>query len=78
MAVMARFGAQNLPMHEIAALGLCDEDGKLCYDLTQEQDRTALSEDAKTIDGEDWQKIATKVFEVSGMGKEAKEEAEKN
>jgi hypothetical protein len=66
------------PMHEIAALGLCDEDGTICYDLSKEESRRQLDADKLDIDGDDWQKIALKIFEVSGLTKEAREESEKN
>jgi hypothetical protein len=78
MEMVTKNGGKSPPMHEIAALGLVDEDGKLCYDLSAEADRAALAQDAKDIEGDDWQKIAMKILEVSGLTKEAREEAEKN
>jgi hypothetical protein len=78
MELVTKNGGKSPPMHEIAALGLSEEDGKLAYDLSSEEGRAALASDADAIDGDDWQKIALKVLQVSGMTKDAVEEAEKN
>jgi hypothetical protein len=65
----------NAPaVHRIAALGLCEEDGALVYRV---DDEAAIKELGES-DGDDLQKIALKLFEISGLASKSVEEAEKN
>lgn len=65
-------------MFEIAALALCEADGAPCYPLDKEvaewQKEIA---DLADLDGADLEKIALKLFEVSGLTKDSTEQAEK-
>lgn len=63
-----------VPATHIAALGLCDEGGSLCFNIDKPADIEELSVD---VDGEVLQIIANEVFRVSGLAKDAIEEAEK-
>jgi len=63
-----------VPATHIAALGLCDEGGSLCFNVDKSADIEELSVD---VDGEVLQIIANEVFRVSGLAKDAIEEAEK-
>jgi len=58
----------------VAAMGLCDAEGKLVYDFNNPQDMETLSE----FDGAILDEIGIKLFEVSGLTKKAEEDAEKN
>ena len=62
------------PTHDIVALGLCEENGAVAYDVANEKDMDELRE----LDGVDAEKIAIRIFEVSGLTKSAAEAAEKN
>lgn len=73
LALAAKHEPGLPPSHEIVALALCEEDGILSYDYANPRDITELSE----VDGDDLQKIVAKIFEVSGLTKEALETAEK-
>lgn len=68
---MAKDGA--VPLHKICALGLVDENGVAAYDLSSNEQMTELSDS----DGADLQKIATALFEASGLGANSVSEAEK-
>lgn len=74
LAMVTKCQPGSPPTHDIAALGLCEEDGELCYDPADEKGMAELRE----MDGDDAQKVALKIFEVSGLTKEAAEKAEKN
>jgi hypothetical protein len=63
-----------VPGTHIAALGLCDEGGSVCFNIDKPTDIEELGLD---VDGEVLQIIATEVFRVSGLAKDAVEEAEK-
>lgn len=73
LALVKKHDPVTPPTHEIAALGLCEEDGTPAYELENEKQMQELGE----TDGDDLQKIAQKIFEVSGLTKDTAEEAEK-
>jgi hypothetical protein len=60
--------------HEIAALGICEEDGTLAYDLSKPEDVAEL----KSRDGKFLADVSMKLFELSGLTAKAEEEAAKN
>jgi hypothetical protein len=62
------------PFAKIVSLGLCESDGTLTYDVESEKDIAELSE----TDGKTLELIAMELFRVSGLTKEASEEAAKN
>jgi hypothetical protein len=66
-------GDAGVPMHKTAALGLCESDGTLVFDITNEEDMTELSE----MDGDLLERICLKLFDVSGLSRRAQDEAEK-
>lgn len=74
LALVAKHKPGSTPTHEIAALGLCEDDGTQSYDPTNEKDMAELFE----MDGVDAETVALKIFEVSGLTKTAAENAEKN
>lgn len=59
----------------IAALGLCEADGTLVYDLDADDDVDV--KELEELDGGVLDRIATRLFEVSGLTKTADENAEK-
>lgn len=59
--------------HAIAALGLCEEDGKLCYESPNPHHLEELQE----VRADDLDKIVLALFEVSGLGRKEADEAEK-
>lgn len=61
-------------LHKVVALGLCEEDGSLVYNVDNKSDL----EELMAIDGEALQAIALKVYEISGLTKKAVEDAPKN
>lgn len=64
-------------MHSIAALGLCEEDGTMLYDCTNERGLAVANTELKEMDGGDLGKIVSRLYEVSGLTKSAEEQAEK-
>lgn len=73
LALVRKHENDQVPSADIAALGLCDEDGTLVYEAEKEKDMQELSE----TDGDDLKKICMKIFEVSGLSGSAVEDAEK-
>jgi hypothetical protein len=61
-------------MAKVVALGLCEEDGALTYNIDNESDIAEVLE----CDGATLQSIAFKLYAVSGLSSKALEEAEKN
>jgi hypothetical protein len=61
------------PMHEIAALGLCDQDGTLVFDVENPADLAELA----AFDGDVLQRICMALLDTSGMSARAQEDAEK-
>jgi hypothetical protein len=61
-------------MAKVVALGLCEEDGSLTYNVDNEKDIAEIEQ----VDGEVLQAVVFKLYEVSGLTKKALEEAEKN
>ncbi len=59
---------------EVAAMCLCEEDGSLVFDHENAAD---LADIAK-LDGQDLDRIGLKLFEISGLTKNAVEDAAKN
>lgn len=76
--LVRKYDPATPPTHEIAALGLCESDGTLTYDSDDEKERAKLLAELSQVDGEDLQKISLKIFEVSGLTKDAAEDASKN
>jgi hypothetical protein len=74
LALVAKYQPGSPPTHDIAALGLCEDDGSQSYDPTSEKDMAELRE----MDGVDAESVALRIFEVSGLTKAAAEGAEKN
>lgn len=74
LAIVEKHKPASAPTHDIVALGLCEEDGTSSYDPSDEKGMAELRE----LDGVDAEKIALKIFEVSGLTKAAAESAEKN
>jgi hypothetical protein len=74
LALVTKHKPDSPPTHEIVALGLCENDGAPSYDPASEKDMAELRE----LDGVDAEKVALKIFEVSGLTKDAAEAAEKN
>lgn len=64
-------------IHNVAALGVCEEDGTLLYDCTTEKGRVLANLELKEMDGHDLGKIVSKLYEVSGLSKGSDSEAEK-
>jgi hypothetical protein len=64
----------NVPPHLIVAAGICDSDGK----LPDEEEKPAIIEELRTLDGGELTRASRKVLELSGLTKEALEKAEKN
>lgn len=62
------------PMAKVVALGLCEEDGALTYNLDNEKDVAEISE----VDGAVLQAIVIKLYQVSGLTATAIEDATKN
>lgn len=60
-------------MAKVVALGLCEEDGALTYNVDNEKDIAEIGE----VDGAVLQAIVLKLYEVSGLTKTAIEDAEK-
>lgn len=60
-------------MAKVVALGLCESDGSLTYNVDNDKDIAEINE----IDGAVLQAIVFKLYEVSGLTKKALEEAEK-
>jgi hypothetical protein len=68
---MSRDGSP--PMAKVVALGLCEEDGTLTYNVDNEKDIAEINE----VDGAVLQLIVLKLYEVSGLTAKAIEDAEK-
>lgn len=68
-------GNGGIHSEAVAAMALCDEDGTLAYDFQKQADLDELRDklDAQDIDG-----IGLRLFEISGLAKNALEDAEKN
>lgn len=66
-------GEPAAPASKIVALGLCEEDGTLSYDVESVKDIAELNE----TDGKELEKIALEIFRVSGLTADAGEEAAK-
>lgn len=59
--------------HAMAALGLCEEDGRLCYESHNPHHLEELQE----VRADDLDKIVLALFEASGLGKKSEEDAAK-
>lgn len=72
---LCRAGGDAGPsMAKVVALGLCEEDGALTYNIDREQDIAEIGE----VDGAVLQAIVIKLYEVSGLTSKAIEDATKN
>jgi len=67
----------GIPLHLVAALGLCEEDGTMLYDCSTEKGAAIAEIELKEIDGADLQAIVLKLYEVSGLAGRSVKEAEK-
>jgi hypothetical protein len=67
----------GIPVHLIAALGLCEENGSICFPMSTEKDWIHATNELKDIDGAELQAIALKLIEVSGLGPDAQDKSEK-
>jgi hypothetical protein len=65
------------PLHTIAAIALCEQNGDPCFPMATDKDIAVADAELKDMDGLDLQTICLKLFEISGLAKDAKEEAEK-
>lgn len=63
----------QIPFGKIAAMGLCDEKGVLLYDAEKPEDVAEVSE----FDGDFLQNAVNALFELSGLTKQAADEAAK-
>lgn len=71
---LCRVGGDAGPsMAKVVALGLCEEDGSLTYNVDQEKDIVEIGE----VDGSVLQAIVIKLYAVSGLTAKAIEDAEK-
>lgn len=68
---MAKDGTPST--HKIAALGLCEEGGTLCFDPINPHHLEELQE----VRSDDLDKIVLALFAVSGLGKKAEDAAAK-
>lgn len=59
----------------VAAMGVCDENGTLVYDY---QNQAHLDELSEYLDGRDLDGISIQLFQISGLSKDAVEDASKN
>jgi hypothetical protein len=66
-------GKKGVPMHKTAALGLCEPDGTLSYDIDKAEDLDELA----AFDGDVLQTICLALFDVSGLSKQSTEAIEK-
>jgi hypothetical protein len=64
----------DLKSHQVAALGLCEEDGTLIYDVNKDEDLAEL----KDLDGGFLASVSLKLFEISGLSAKAAEDTGKN
>lgn len=62
------------PMSKVVALGLCEPDGALAYNIDNDADIKEIDE----IDGAVLQAIVFKLYEVSGLTAKSVEDASKN
>ncbi len=69
----AKAANASVESHVVVALGLCDEQGQLIYRHDDDADLNEVLE----FDGAVLDNLAVKVFELSGLTKEAQAEAEK-
>jgi hypothetical protein len=67
----------TLPLHTIAALALCEEDGSMLFDLSSDKGVAIANTELKEMDGVDLQAICLTLFEVSGLAKDSASNAEK-
>jgi len=71
---LCRTGNDGSPaMARVVALGLCEEDGTLTYNVDNDKDVAEIEQ----VDGAVLQAVVFKLYEVSGLTKKAMEEAEK-
>jgi hypothetical protein len=64
-------------MHHVAALGLCEEDGTLCFDISTDKGLVMSELELKDMDGADLGKIVSALYEASGLMSNAEKDAEK-
>lgn len=78
-ALFTQLGKEQdgLPMHVVAALGLCEEDGTMLFDCSTDKGLALAKMELSEVDGIDLQTICLKLYEVSGLTSKAIEEAEK-
>jgi len=74
LELVAAAGDSSPSMAKVVALGLCEEDGVLTYNVDNEKDVAEINE----VDGAVLQSIVFKLYEISGLTKKAIESAEKN
>lgn len=67
-------GDAGPPMGKVVALGLCEEDGALTYNVDNDKDIAEIGE----VDGAVLQAIVIKIYQVSGLTSKAIEDATKN
>jgi hypothetical protein len=67
----------NIPLHTVAALGLCEQDGSMLFDCSTEKGRMLANVELQEVDAEDLQAICLKLMSVSGVSRDAVGEAEK-
>lgn len=71
--VQAVSGDRPAAMHEIAILGICEEDGTLSYDATKPDDVAELA----GLDGGLLKTAVLKILDISGLGETALADSEK-
>jgi hypothetical protein len=72
---LCRVGGDAGPaMAKVVALGLCEEDGALTYNVDNDKDISEIGE----VDGAVLQAIVIKLYQVSGLTSKAIEDATKN
>lgn len=64
----------GLSVHEIAAFGLCEDDGSLSYDFQNPEDVAEL----QAFDGAFLERVSLKLFDLSGLTVKSDEDAAKN
>ncbi len=65
------------PLHMIAAVALCEENGSPYFDLVSEKGIALADMESKSWSDTDIQAVVSKLWEVSGLKKDAVADAEK-
>ena len=74
---LSRKSDGNLPLYTVAAIALCNEDGSSVFDVSTDKGVALANIELQEVDGADLQDICMKLFQVSGLTKDAVSEAEK-